>query len=136
MLKPCPPTPNCVSTQATDKTHRIEPFPYRGSSAEAMARLAAVIEAMPRTKIVERGPHILRAEFRTFVFRFVDDAVFVPDEERKTIEFRSASRLGRSDLGVNRRRLEGIRDRLTGTDARGGRKESGRARRESGGEAG
>ncbi|HEU4888201.1 MAG TPA: DUF1499 domain-containing protein [Thermoanaerobaculia bacterium] len=113
MLKPCPSTPNCVSTQATDKTHRIEPFTYRGSSAEAMARLAAVIEAMPRTKIVERGPHMLRAEFRTFVFRFVDDAVFVLDEERKTIEFRSASRLGRSDLGVNRRRLEGIWERFT-----------------------
>ena len=113
MLKPCPSTPNCVSTQSTGKTHRIEPFPYQGSGAEAMARLAAVIEAMPRTKIVERGPHVLRAEFRTFLFRFVDDAVFVLDEERKTIEFRSASRLGRSDLGVNRRRAEGIREKFT-----------------------
>ncbi|HEX6097711.1 MAG TPA: DUF1499 domain-containing protein [Thermoanaerobaculia bacterium] len=113
MLKPCPSTPNCVSTQATDETHRIEPFRYQGSSAEAMARLAAVIEAMPRTKLVERGPHILRAEFRTFVFRFVDDAVFVLDEESRTIHFRSASRLGRSDLGVNRRRLESIRGKFT-----------------------
>ena len=113
MLKPCPSTPNCVSTQATDDTHRIEPFPYQGSSADAMARLAAVVEAIPRAKIVERGPHILRAEFRTRIFRFVDDAVFVPDETRNTIEFRSASRLGRSDLGVNRRRMEGIRARFT-----------------------
>jgi len=118
LLKPCPFTPNCVSTQATDKTHRIEPFTYQGSSAEAIARLAAVIEAMPRTKIVERGPHILRAEFRTFVFRFVDEAVFVLDEDRKTIEFRSASRLGRNDLGVNRRRLEGIRERFTASGRR------------------
>lgn len=114
MLEPCPSTPNCVSTRATDKTHRIEPFTYQGSSVEAMARLAAVIEAMPRAKIVERGPHILRVEFRTLIFRFVDDAVFVPDEDRKTIELRSASRLGRSDLGVNRRRLEEIRERFTG----------------------
>jgi uncharacterized protein (DUF1499 family) len=113
MLTPCPSTPNCVSTHATDKTHHIDPFPYQGSGAEAMGRLAAVIEAMPRTKITERGPHILRAEFRTLVFRFVDDAVFVVDEAHKTIEFRSASRLGRSDLGVNRRRLEAIRSRFT-----------------------
>lgn len=111
MLQPCPSTPNCVSTQATSAMHAIAPIPYRGS-AEALARLAAIVESMPRGRIVERGPASMRAEFRTLIFRFVDDVSFELDETKKTIEFRSASRVGRNDLGVNRRRMEAIRTRF------------------------
>lgn len=74
-----------------------------------MRRLLAVIRAIPRSTVVESGPAILRAQFRTRIFRFVDDAQFVFDDATKTIHFRSASRVGRSDLGVNRRRMEEIR---------------------------
>jgi len=109
MLPPCPSSPNCVSTQATRRTHAIAPIPYRGSSTEAMDRIAAIIGSMPRASIVERGPTSLRAEFRTRLFRFVDDVQFELDEAKRTIEFRSASRIGHSDLGVNRKRMESIR---------------------------
>jgi uncharacterized protein (DUF1499 family) len=112
MLPPCPATPNCVSTQATDRTHAIASIPYRGSAEAALARLEAIVSAMPRATIVERGPRSMRAEFRTRVFRFVDDVMFELDEAKKTIEFRSASRVGRSDLGVNRKRMESIRARF------------------------
>lgn len=74
-----------------------------------MVRLVAIVTSMPRATIVERGPKAMRAEFRTFLFRFVDDVVFELDDVKKTIEFRSASRVGRSDLGVNRKRMETIR---------------------------
>ena len=74
-----------------------------------MRRLLVVVRGMPRTTIVESGPTSLRVEFRTRLFRFVDDAMFLLDGKAKTIHFRSASRVGYSDMGVNRRRMEEIR---------------------------
>lgn len=74
-----------------------------------MTRIAAIVGSMPRATIVERTPASMSAEFRTRLFRFVDDVMFEIDETKKTIEFRSASRVGRSDLGVNRKRMESIR---------------------------
>ena len=74
-----------------------------------MRRLLPVLRAVPRTTIVQSGADSVRVEFRTRFFRFVDDAQFVFDDKAKTIHFRSASRVGHSDLGVNRRRMEGIR---------------------------
>lgn len=112
-LAPCPNSPNCVSTEATDE-HRIEPFRFTSTSGEAKQRLVAVLRAMPRTAIVSGEGNTIRAEFRTRIFRFVDDGVFVIDEESKTIRFRSASRVGRSDFGVNRKRMEEIRAKLGG----------------------
>lgn len=109
-LPPCPRTPNCVSTLATD-THRIAPFRYGGTVEQARERLLAILKAMPRTTIVAVQPAI-RVEFRTRILRFTDDATFVFDDASKTIHFRSASRIGRSDLGVNRKRMEEIRSRF------------------------
>ena len=107
-LPPCPSSPNCISTQAID-AHAIAPIRYHATQEEAMLRLMAVLRAVPRTTIVESGPGAVRAEFRTRIFRFVDDAQFLFDDKAKTIHFRSASRVGHSDLGVNRRRMEEIR---------------------------
>ena len=115
-LPPCPNKPNCVSTQAND-AHAIEPIHYRASQQEAMQRLLAVLRAMPRMTIVEAGADSVRAEFRTRVFRFVDDAQFVFDDNTKTLHFRSASRTGHSDFGVNRRRMEAIRRAFEGAPA-------------------
>ena len=107
-LPPCPGRPNCVSTQATD-SHAIAPLHYTASQAEAMQRLLAILRAIPRSTIVESTPASVRVEFRTRIFRFVDDAQFVFDDKSKTIHFRSAARVGYSDLGVNRRRMEDVR---------------------------
>jgi uncharacterized protein (DUF1499 family) len=107
-LPPCPDKPNCVSTQATD-AHAIAPIRYSSTREVAMQKLLAVLRGMPRCSIVASGPSSVRAEFRTAVFRFVDDAEFVFDDATRTLHFRSASRVGHSDLGVNRRRMEEIR---------------------------
>ncbi len=108
-LKDCPSSPNCVSTQASDPAHRLEPLTYTGTKEEAMDRLVKVINSMKRTKIITRTDVYLYAEFTSKIMRFVDDVEFYIDDSKKIIHFRSASRLGYSDLGVNRKRMDDIR---------------------------
>ena len=108
-LGSCPTSPNCVSTQAQDEGHSIAPFPYRKSRAEAKEALKEVIRSLPRTKLVEEDESYLHYEFTSLLLRFVDDVEFVFDDEVKTIHFRSASRTGYGDLGVNRKRMEQVR---------------------------
>ena len=111
-LRPCPGTFNCVSSLERDPTWRVDPLPLRGSAAEGLAAVRQVVLAMPRSRIVAEGPGFLHAEFRSRVFRFVDDVDFFVDEPAGVINVRSAARLGSSDFGVNRRRVEEIRERL------------------------
>jgi uncharacterized protein (DUF1499 family) len=111
-LARCPNSPNCVSTEAKDAKHSIEPIRYVSSRDEAIKKLIAVINSMPRTKIVKTSDDYLHAEFTSAVFRFVDDVEFMFNDSDKTIKFRSASRVGHSDFGVNRRRMEEIRRRF------------------------
>jgi uncharacterized protein (DUF1499 family) len=110
-LAACPESPNCVSSHLTDETHRIDPLPYAGSGADALARLSAIVRSLPRTTIVTEKPDYLHAECTSRIFRFVDDVEFLADDRAKVIHVRSASRLGSSDLGVNRKRIELIRSR-------------------------
>ncbi|REK05559.1 MAG: DUF1499 domain-containing protein [Planctomycetota bacterium] len=114
-LRPCPDSPNCVCTEATDDEHKIEPLSFEGPPEEAMARLKRVIESLPRTKIVTEKPGYVHVEFTTLIFRFVDDVEFALDEEAGKIDFRSASRVGYSDLGTNRRRMETVRAKFNET---------------------
>ncbi|HBI41798.1 MAG TPA: DUF1499 domain-containing protein [Planctomycetales bacterium] len=108
-LAPCPNTPNCVSSQAGDDAHRMASIPFDGDADEAMARLKAVLATQPRTTIIRADGDYLHAECASLLFRFVDDVEFWVDRVAKVIHFRSASRAGRSDLGVNRKRMEEIR---------------------------
>lgn len=113
-LTPCPSSPNCVSTQAEEAGHSIAPYRYRKSRAEAREELKAVIRSLPRTKLVEEDETYLHYEFTSFVFRFVDDVEFLFDDDTKTIRFRSASRTGYRDFGVNRKRMEHLRSLIEG----------------------
>ena len=121
-LADCPATPNCVSSQAptTDSQHglakplpwRIAPIPMSGDTPTTMAQLKQVIQGMPRTNIVKETNNYLYVEFSSKLMRFVDDVEFYLDNDTKMIQVRSASRLGESDLGVNRQRIEEIRSLL------------------------
>jgi uncharacterized protein (DUF1499 family) len=113
-LAPCPASPNCVSSLAADAAHHIAPIAFSGDPAQAMRRLRAVIEAMPRTRIVADSGTALRAEFTSRLFRFVDDVDCVVDAPAGVIQVRSASRVGYSDLGANRKRVEAIRAAFAG----------------------
>ena len=108
-LSPCPESPNCVSSQSADKKHFVEPFGYKGSLKQTRDAIIAVIRSIKRSTIVIDEEHYLRAEFRSALFGFVDDVECYFNDAEKRVHVRSASRVGYSDLGVNRRRIEKMR---------------------------
>jgi uncharacterized protein (DUF1499 family) len=111
-LAPCPATPNCVSTQAEDAQHRMEPIPLEGTPQEAIERIQSAVAAMPRMKLITQHDNYLHFEATSLLFRFVDDVEFYVDDDAHLIHFRSASRVGHSDLGANRAGMEQIREKL------------------------
>lgn len=113
-LKACPKSPNCVSSKAGDPEHAVDPLVYSGSRAAAFERLQKVLAGMKRTTIVDQREDYIHAEARSLIFRFVDDVEFYFPAAEKVIHVRSASRVGYSDLGVNRKRIEEIRKRFAG----------------------
>lgn len=110
-LAPCPDSPNCVSTKSKDAGHGMPPLPYRKSREESMDRLVSIVREMKRATIVSATPSYLHVEFRSALFRFVDDVEFVLEDSTRLIHFRSASRKGYYDFGVNRSRMKEISDR-------------------------
>ena len=111
LLVPCPRSPNCVSSQATDERHRIAPLTFADEPDAAWARLRTVLIGRADATLIEEQPGYLRLELRTTLF--VDDAEFLLDPVNRVIHVRSASRLGYSDLGKNRSRMEEIRRQFT-----------------------
>ena len=116
LLAACPSSPNCVSSQAGDEGHRITPLSFDDDPDIAFARLAKVLKSRPDAAFIEATDRYLRVELRTNFF--VDDAEFLMDRERRVIQIRSASRLGYSDFGKNRQRMEEIRAQFGKPDAR------------------
>ena len=116
-LKPVPDTPNAVSSQTQSPTHAIAPLAYRTSREAALAALARIVAAMPGASVLVQEADYLYSEFESAWMGFVDDVEFHLPAGERVIHVRSASRLGRSDLGVNRRRVEAIRARLAATGA-------------------
>ena len=107
-LAPCPESPNCVATQTKDAEQQMAALPLSGTPAEAIARLQEIIAQMPGATIVSSAEVYLHAEFRSRLMGYVDDVEFYADASTSMIHFRSASRVGYSDLGVNRARMEEI----------------------------
>lgn len=114
LILPCPPTPNCVCTVSDSPAHAIAPFRFHKSRAEAKEVLKDVMRSMARTMLIQEESAYLRYEFTSLLLRFVDDVEFLFEDDTKTVHFRSASRIGYSDLGVNRRRMERIRSLVEG----------------------
>lgn len=108
-FKPAPPTPNCVNSQSTEGYSRIAPLAYSGDGKIALARLHALVAALPAARVIDFRSDYVYAEFRSQWLGFVDDVEFYLDEKAAVIHVRSASRLGRKDFGVNRQRIEAIR---------------------------
>lgn len=108
IFTPCPTSPNCVSSLADNKKQFIEPIPYSGESAAVQQKLLEIIQSFKRVRIARLEDNYIRAEFKSRIFRFVDEAEFYLDDAQKVIHIKSASRTGYSDLGVNRRRLEKV----------------------------
>jgi uncharacterized protein (DUF1499 family) len=111
-LHPCPDSPNCVSSFATDERHRIEPLQIVGPTAAAWQGLVTLLEQGPRIEIVTDEGHYLHAVFTSLIMRYRDDVEFLLIPERNVIAVRSASRVGYGDMGANRARVEAIRRTL------------------------
>ncbi len=107
-LTSCPSSPNCVSSQSTEKSHYIDPLPLR---ADELKLIEQIIVNDPHAEVVRKEGNYLRAVYKT-PLGFRDDVEFYVNREKNVIDVRSSSRVGYSDLGVNRRRIETIRQQL------------------------
>ena len=106
-LAACPGTPNCVCSQSEDPKFKIDPLP-----PITIADLKTIVANMERSTIIEETDNYLYAEFKSKLMGYVDDVEFYRDSDANVVQVRSASRLGKSDLGVNRKRIEEIRSQL------------------------
>lgn len=112
-LDPCPESPNCVSSLSPkdDETHYIAPI-NTSNAAASMKQIAKYIDQHPSAEVIVASESYIYAEFTSALMGFVDDVEFLHKPSEAFIDLRSASRLGHSDLGVNRERIEEIRAAL------------------------
>jgi uncharacterized protein (DUF1499 family) len=115
-LTPCPESPNCVSSDASDEVHRVEPYKLKAAPEEAWRSLRDVVEAQKRVTVITADDAYLHVEVRSAIFRFVDDAEFHLRPDDGIIAVRSAARVGHGDMGINRKRIETIREALRTRD--------------------
>lgn len=107
---PCPASPNCVSTDATDPRHAVATlFLVRD---DAWPEIRTLVLGLPRTTLVEQGENFLRAECRSALAGFIDDLTVELRVAQRTLALRSGARTGCYDFGVNRRRIEKLRAAL------------------------
>ena len=111
-FKECPPTPNCVSSETLSKARFIKRFKTGDRPEESWELLTDILKKTSNCRVISQDNNYIHAEFRTRLLRFVDDVEFRLESEIGEIAVRSASRVGYSDLGTNRRRLESIRKSL------------------------
>jgi uncharacterized protein (DUF1499 family) len=117
-LRACPPTPNCVSSEQSGDVAFVEPLQVTTTMDEAWHRAKNAI-VKTGGKIVDERDGYLHACFTTPVLRFIDDVELRLDENKRVIQIRSASRVGRSDMGTNRARVDKIRMAFGGASASG-----------------
>lgn len=111
-LAPSPDMPNSVgSSYPKDKLHFMEPWPMQNSTDATFAILEQIANDWPRAEVVEKKGNYMRIEFTSRLFKFIDDVEFLADEAQKQLHFRSASRLGHSDLGANRKRMKTFQEK-------------------------
>lgn len=111
-LAACPDSPNCVSSYEPTGSHRIDSIAFTGTLEETRAKLMAALGAIPRVMIVTEEPTYIHATTRSRLMGYVDDNEFHLDEAAGVIHVRAAARIGQSDLGANRSRIEGIRSQM------------------------
>jgi uncharacterized protein (DUF1499 family) len=111
-LPPCPASPNCVCSNAHDHAHRVDPFALTAPAPEAWEAVCTAVQALAGARIVKQTADYVHAECHSALFGFVDDLELHLRTDQGAIAVRSAARLGYSDFGVNRRRVERLRSLL------------------------
>ena len=112
LREPCPGTPNCISTMyPEDLKHFMPSLPFKESLDQSREVIIHILENYSGAEIIEQENTFIYAQFTIPIFQFIDDVVFYFDQEVQAIHFRSSSRIGKGDLGVNRRRMKKISQR-------------------------
>ena len=106
VLASCPSMPNCVSSQASVSSQKIDPIPFVGSILSAKLELVNILKKDSKSSIITETENYLHVEYRAFIF--IDDVEFYFSKEESVIHLRSASRVGYSDMGANKRRAKAI----------------------------
>lgn len=116
LLRKCPESPNCINSHfPEDKDHFLEPLKYETSKEKAKGLVIQILKNTPNVKIISEEQDYIHAEFTSSIFRFIDDVEFnfsIPNK----VHYRSASRLGHSDLGANKKRMSQISFRFYQND--------------------
>jgi len=112
-LSGCEDLLNCTASTATNARNRTEPFAYSGPANELMEKLSTLINTLPGASVLTSEPRYLHATFKTRLLGYTDDLEMVLDENDQ-LHIRSASRIGKSDLGANRKRIEALRTLVDG----------------------
>jgi uncharacterized protein (DUF1499 family) len=109
-MAPPPTTPNAVSTLAPpdDEVHHAAPVAFTTSGDDAMSAVLSALQRLERAELKEQDDRYVRLVVTSRVLRFKDDVELQVDEDAGLIHYRSASRVGSSDLGVNRKRMQGV----------------------------
>ncbi len=105
---------NCTASTASEKKNRVEPIAYQGPDSEVIKQIAALIAAQKNTKIITQNTNYLHATYKTALMGFTDDLELLLDNDSGVLHIRSASRIGQSDLGANRKRIEALRTLFKG----------------------
>ena len=113
-LAPLPSTPNAISSQTSKEDRRVEALPFIGSLSESKERMLSVLRDYGSISIVTQSDRYIHAIDRSALIGFRDDLEFYFDANEKLIHIRSASRVGYSDMGVNRKRYAALRARYLG----------------------
>ena len=109
----CPDRPNCVSSDAEDSRHAVAPMVLICDTATGWAAIQTLVSLLSRSTVVKATDRYMHVTFKSRLFRFIDDLELKLDPQSGAIAIRSASRAGYFDLGVNRRRVESLREQLT-----------------------
>jgi len=111
-LQECPESPNCVSTQTQQESKKMDPIPFELDPDEVRKVIKSVVESLPNTNLQKESDSHLHYIFKSKIFGFIDDVEFLIDAGQKLIHFRSASRTGYSDLGVNKKRMTALQEAI------------------------
>lgn len=112
-LYPCPASPNCVCSESNSQNDAGSIPPLPAPSSAPLQTLKATLKSIGGNQLVSESSNYLHYTFTTPLWGFIDDVEFRLDASNQWFHVRSASRIGYSDLGTNRKRIEMIRSRLT-----------------------
>lgn len=107
-LAPISSKPNNVSSQTDIPEKQVAPLAFKASTQATIAAIKAAVNQYGGAKLEQESDDYLYFVFTTSLMKYHDDVEFWLDVEQQQVHFRSASRAGLSDMGLNRKRYEAI----------------------------